>query len=261
MLSEFKKLTHHLLSWFVFLLILIIFFFSFGMREISLYGKELFVPLPTASSSFAAAFFEYLHTNLVPKGVTLIVTNPLTAFIAQIKTAFFLAFIVSFPFLLQSVITYFAPALYWHERRSFFIIFTSTVALFIGGVLFSYVIVIPPTFRILYEYTDSLGATPFFEAGEFLTLVFGLSFAVGIMFLLPIFMYLLYRLGIVPDNFWSKHWRYALFSFLLVSAIITPDGSGVSMLLLTTPLIALYGLGTIISNNRSSVNQSSVTSD
>ncbi len=51
-------------------------------------------------------------------------------------------------------------------------------------------------------------------------------------------------LGIIPSIFWREKWRYALLTFLLFSAIITPDGSGVSMMLLSLPLSGLYAVGT-----------------
>ncbi len=63
-------------------------------------------------------------------------------------------------------------------------------------------------------------------------------------------MYMLVALKIISNEFWKTHWRYSFFIFLVVSAIITPDGSGISMLLLSAPLMALYGVGTIISNKR-----------
>lgn len=247
MLSELKHLTHHFLSWIIFLLVLMFFFFAFGLREVSVFGKEILLPLPTAARSFSSILFEYMREYLLPNGVELVVISPLTAFLAQIKVALFLACIISFPFLLYKLILFIRPALYGRERKASLAILIPTVILFIGGVLFSYFIIIPPTFAILYTYTTSIGATPYFGVGEFVSLTFALSFTVGVMFLLPVFMYVLSWFGIIERGFWHTHWRYALFSFLVLSAIITPDGSGISMLLLTTPLIALYGVGTVIS--------------
>jgi sec-independent protein translocase protein TatC len=84
---------------------------------------------------------------------------------------------------------------------------------------------------------------PFFSLDEFVYYVFSLSIAVGIMFLLPLFMILLSMMRIIEASFWKKKWRHAILIFLVLSAIITPDGTGVSMIILFLPLAVLYFLG------------------
>lgn len=217
-----------------------------------LMGKTLVLPLPV-SASFATQLFNYMTTDLIPEGVTLIVTNPLTAFIAQIKIALLLAFIFTLPFLLYRLIQYFSPALYMKEKVSVLKVALPSALLFTLGVAFSYLVLIPPTFTLLYAYTDNISAVPFFTVNEFIGIVLALVFATGIMFLLPVSMVLLSRLGLVPPNFWRAQWRYALLFFLIVSAIITPDGSGVTMTLLSIPMAGLYGVGLVISQ-KSTVN-------
>ena len=247
--KELKNFARSVLSLAVFLLSLTLFFFSMGPKTISVFGVHTFIVAPTSTHSFASLLFAHIQTALVPEGVTLIVVGPLTAFLAQVKVALFLAFVVAFPFLLHNVIKYLRPALYTHERRIVFKVLFSSSALFVLGCLFAYFIIIPPTFAMLYRYAASVGATLFFGVGELVALTFGLVFVIGILFLLPVCMFLMSRLGLIPADVWKTHWRYALFSFLVISAIITPDGSGISMLLLTLPLSALYGVGTIISKN------------
>jgi Sec-independent protein secretion pathway component TatC len=69
--------------------------------------------------------------------------------------------------------------------------------------------------------------TPFFELENFLTLVLGLMLATGILFLTPIFMGLLSYFGLISP--------------------ITPDGSGITQLILSFFLAGLYFLGYIMS--------------
>ena len=73
-------------------------------------------------------------------------------------------------------------------------------------------------------------------------------FATGLMFLLPVFMYILSYLRIIPRGFWFKNWRIAFAIFLIVSAIVTPDGSGVTMVILSIPMMALYLAGGFLSD-------------
>ena len=247
-LNEIKIFVQSLVHWILLLLAFTIFFFSFGLKEVMIMGKSLTLPLPT-SASFATELFNYMTTDLIPEGVTLIVTNPLAAFIAQIKIALLLAFIFTLPFLLYKLIQYFSPALYMNEKLSVLKVAVPSALLFALGAVFSYLVLIPPTFSLLYAYTDSIGATPFFTVNEFIGIVLALIFATGIMFLLPVSMALLSRFGILPQGFWQAQWRHALLFFLVVSAIITPDGGGVTMVLLSVPMAGLYGVGCIVSRN------------
>jgi len=56
-------------------------------------------------------------------------------------------------------------------------------------------------------------------------------------------MYGLTALGIVPANFWKKYWRFATIAIVVFGAIITPDGSGITMFLVALPMLALYAGG------------------
>lgn len=244
--QELKELGRGVLVWFYVFLILAGIAFTIGLKEISLFGRALLLPLPTINS-FSAKFFEIIQKDLLPNGVDLIVTNPLSAFLAQISVSVFLAFLITFPFLLYRIIGYISPALYNKEKKAFLKILFPSFILFIIGGLFAYFVLIPPTFKILYSYTSAMGAIPFFAVNEFISSVFVLIFIVGILFLLPIFMLLLTKLGIIEAGFWKKNWRYAILIFLIFSAIITPDGTGITMLILSIPLAALYFIGVIIS--------------
>ena len=245
--EEIKLFIKNFTEWVLLLLIFTAFFFSFGIKEIIVSGYTLSIPFPT-SPSFATQLFNYMTTDLIPNGVTLIVTNPLSAFIAQIKIALLLAFMFTLPFFLYRLIQYFSPALYLHEKLSVMKVAIPSALLFAIGAAFSYLVLIPPTFSILYSYTGGIGATPFFTANEFVGIVLALVFAAGIMFLLPVCMVLLTKVGILENNFWRKNWRYSILVFLIVSAIITPDGSGVTMVLLSLPMTGLYGIGLVLSN-------------
>ena len=240
--DELKELGKSILLWFYFFVGLAVFFFGFGLKQIEILGRSFFLPLPTIYS-FASQFFRYLQENLLPSQVKVIVLNPLNAFLAQLIIALSLAFIFTFPLLLYRLIKYISPALYQQERKAVSKVVIPSVILFVLGCLFAYFILIPPTFKILYAFASSLGALPFFTAKDFVILTFVLTIVVGIMFQIPIFMVLLSRLGLVDANFWKKNWKFVFVGFLIFSAIITPDGTGVTMLILFLPLAGLYFLG------------------
>jgi sec-independent protein translocase protein TatC len=177
----------------------------------------------------------------------LVVLNPISAFLVQVIISLFLSFIITFPYFIFKTLGYVLPALYENEKKYIFKILIPSFILFLIGCLFSYFFLIPFTFKILYSFTSFLKVTPFFELENFLTLVLGLMLATGILFLTPIFMGLLSYFGLISPNFWKKNWQVAFFIFIVISAIITPDGTGITQLILSFILTGLYLLGYIMS--------------
>jgi sec-independent protein translocase protein TatC len=241
-LYELKEFLKNILLWIYFFLGFAIFFFGFGLKQIEILGKGLFLPVPTIYS-FSSQFFKYLQQSLLPSQVEIVVLNPLNAFLAQIIIALSLSFILTFPILLYRLIKFISPALYEKEKKAVSKVVIFSVILFILGCFFSYFILTPSTFKILYSFATVLGASPLFTAYEFVSLTFVLVIAVGIMFQIPIFMVLLSNLGLVSSSFWKNNCKYIFLGFLIFSAIITPDGTGVTMLLLFFPLAGLYFIG------------------
>ncbi|PIU75157.1 MAG: hypothetical protein COS76_02315 [Candidatus Portnoybacteria bacterium CG06_land_8_20_14_3_00_39_12] len=240
--DELREFCRKVLPCFVLFFLFAFFFFSFGLREFQFFGKKIPLPFPSFDS-FSIFFFRKIQNYLLPGNVQLIVTSPLTAFLAQVIVSLFLSFILTFPYFLFKIFNFLSPAFYRREKNLLIKIFFPSLFLFISGCLFSYFFLIAPTLKILYFFTEQIGAIPFLEVNNFLILFFGLIFATGILFLLPIFMTLLTLLGIVEPEFWKRNFFNSSLFFLILSAIITPDDTGVTMLILFLPLMGLYILG------------------
>ena len=122
--------------------------------------------------------------------------------------------------------------------------------LFIFGVVFSYLLVIPLTLNFLYTYGESIGAETFLTVDGFITFVLQFILGFGIAFQLPVLMFVLSLSGLTDSKFWQKNFRYAIIIIIIFGAIITPDGSGVTMWFIALPMIALYALGIMIIRRR-----------
>jgi sec-independent protein translocase protein TatC len=117
--------------------------------------------------------------------------------------------------------------------------------LFMFAVVFSYLLVIPFTLNFLYNYGESIGAETFLTVNDFITFVLQFILGFGIAFQLPVIMYVLSLSGLTDSKFWQKNFRYAIIIITIFGAVITPDGSGVTMWFVALPMIALYALGII----------------
>jgi len=69
--------------------------------------------------------------------------------------------------------------------------------------------------------------------------------AFGFSFQLPLVMYAISASEMVDADFWRKNIRYAIVIIVIFGAIITPDGTGVTMAFVAGPMIALYAAGMI----------------
>lgn len=236
MLQEFKKFVKGILFW---LCLLIVFSFLFFLPVPAMFKTELL----TNGQSITVYVFENLKSNFLPAEVELIVTNPISAFLTQVTISLALSLIVLSPLILWRVIRYLSPALFEKEKRAVIKTLIPSALLFFVGCLFAYFLLIPSTLKLLYPFAAQLGASQFFLVNEFIYLIFGIMIATGVMFLLPVFMVLLGRMGLVEPGFWKANWRYSLLIFLVFSAIITPDGTGITMAMLSIPLMTLYSIG------------------
>jgi len=244
--TELKKLLLGIVRWIIALLVIASFFFVFGATTIHIWGREVIVPWFT-DKTFAVTFFDRMRRDLIPPQVQVIVTNPFDAFIIEIKIALFLTFIIATPIILVALLKYLSPALKPKEKNAIYkVVFPSTI-LFVAGCVFAYRYVIPATIKILYSYTPDIKAVPFFNISDFISLAFSLMAMTGLMFLLPVFMVLASYFGIIKYAFWKKYWRHVIFGFVVFTAVITPDGTGITMLMLAVPLCFLYLSGMIIS--------------
>lgn len=199
------------------------------------------LPLPSGESPSVWAL-QKMRADIVPQGVSLIITNPLDPFAAQVTLSVILALLLSLPLLLLEVWRFVAPGMYRHERL---VVGGFVVAAFLFwtlGAVFAYTLLVPAVFSALYSYVPE-GVLAYFSLRELVSITAGLTFGVSFLFLLPVVMTLLAALGVVGPAFWRTYARHALLLALLASAIITPDGSGVTMVLLALPIGGLYAAG------------------
>jgi len=233
LLAEFGEARKKFFFVLIFWLTLSFFFFLFGPTP----------PFFSRDHTFAVIFLNFLRKNLLPQNVKFVVLSPMDPFLAQITTSLALGFFVSFPFFLIQSLNFIFPALFEKERKLVLKILLPTIFLFFFGALFGFFLILPATFKILYSFARPLEAVPYLGIQDFLIWTFGLAFACGLIFLFPILMIFLTKWKLVEISFWKMHFKEVFVFFLLLSAFITPDGTGITMILLTLPLTLLYFIG------------------
>ncbi len=210
-------------------------------------GVPLAYPSFNVFNSTSIQFFNKMVDDLVPPTVNTTVLSPIDGMVVTMKVGLFLAIALSMPVILYHLGAFIAPALRKEERRLILRIIAPATFLFVLGAVFAYLIVLPWTFDFLYAIGAALGEIQLLRVTEFVDFVILFMLAFGLVFELPIIMVGVTALGVVEPPFWKENWRYAAGGILIFGAVITPDGSGVTMFLVALPMSILYIIGYAVS--------------
>ena len=249
-MSEIQEISKHLdelrsriLRIVIVIGIITVFILTFHLNPVEIGGIQLYYPTPEPLDNIAAQITNYMKDNLVPEQVQLIQTAPGQAFFAQIYIAALVGFVLSMPVIIKEMTGFIRPALKEREINVSRSIAIPALALFVGGCLFSYFFVVPYILDFLYKYGESSGLLTFLNIMDFISFVLQFLLAFGISFQLPLVMYAATVSGLTDAVFWRKNIRYAIVIIVIFGAVITPDGSGVTMWFIAGPMIALYVAG------------------
>ena len=226
--------------------IITVFLLTFHAEPFVFNGIQLYYPLPEPLDNIAAQITNHMRDNLVPKDVQLIQTAPGQAFFAQVYIAALVGVVCSMPVIIKEFVGFIKPALKENEINVSRSISLPALGLFATGCVFSYILVVPYILEFLYRYGESAGLVTFLNVIDFVTFVLQFLLAFGLSFQLPLIMYAVTVSGIIDAKFWRKNIRYAIVAIVVFGAVITPDGSGVTMWFIAGPMIALYVAGMVV---------------
>lgn len=252
-MSEIQEINKHLeelrrriLKIVIVVIAITAFLLTFHAEPGEIFGIKLFYPIPQPLDNIAAQITDYFRVNLVPESVQLIQTAPGQAFFAQVYIAALVGIVAVMPIIIREVAAFLKPALKENEIHISRNITIPALGLFVAGCLFSYFLVIPYILDFLYKYGESAGLVTFLNIMDFVTFVLQFLLAFGLSFQLPMIMYATTASGMTDAKFWRKNIRYAVVIIVIFGAIITPDGSGITMWFIAAPMLALYLGGMVI---------------
>ncbi|HEX6813915.1 MAG TPA: twin-arginine translocase subunit TatC [Planctomycetota bacterium] len=157
------------------------------------------------------------------------------------------ALVLAAPVVIWQAWAFIAAGLYKHERRVFYRYFPFMMLLLISGVGFGYFIVLPYSLAFLFSIMDPAQVGAMLSIGQFLNLLFAFTGALGLLFQVPLVMIALQRVGLVTHSGFAKNWRMTVLLIFLAAAIFSPP-EPVSMLLMSAPMLLLYGLGLVLTS-------------
>jgi sec-independent protein translocase protein TatC len=167
-------------------------------------------------------------------------------FMLQLNSSILIGVICAIPYVLWELWRFIKPALLEKERKaaSGFVFYAT--ALFIVGILFGYYILAPESIVFLASYSVSPDIHNQFTVGSYLSILSTVTLITGIVFELPIFIYILASIGILTATFMRKTRRYAIIIIMLVGAVISPSPDLLTTTIATIPLFILYEVGIMV---------------
>ena len=175
----------------------------------------------------------------------LIFLSPPEAFFTALKISFFAGILISLPYVLYQVWKFVEPGLYEHEKKFILPFMFFSVLFFFLGAAFAYFVILPFGLRFLLGFMGDL-LTPQITIGSYVSFVIQMILAFGFVFLLPVVVWLLSKLGIINYKMLEKNRKFAILIIFIVAALLTPPDA-FSQIMMALPLLVLYELSIWVS--------------
>lgn len=189
--------------------------------------------LETAMQAIGIDFyFEEFHVDMIA-------TDLSSQFMTHITTAIYLGLLGASPYILYELFRFISPALYENERKYTVQVACIIYMLFLLGVLMSYFVLFPISFRFLGTYSVSAKVVSNITLDSYISTFVSLTLVMGIVFQLPVIAFFLGKLGVVTSEMLARYRRHSFIVIMLVAAIITPPDV-MTLVLVTIPLYLLY---------------------
>jgi sec-independent protein translocase protein TatC len=171
--------------------------------------------------------------------VEMIATDLSSQFVTHITTAVYLGLLGASPYILFELFRFISPALYENEKKYSVQVAGIIYMLFLLGVLMSYFVLFPISFRFLGTYSVSAKVVSNITLDSYISTFVSLTLVMGLVFQLPVIAFFLGKLEFVTSEMLSRYRKHAFLVIMLVAAIITPPDL-MTLILVTIPLYLLY---------------------
>ncbi|HJT20148.1 MAG TPA: twin-arginine translocase subunit TatC [Nitrospira sp.] len=208
-------------------------------KRLLIIGGTLLVALMVAFA-FSAEMIAWLNR---PFPNPLVFYGPTEALFASIKVSFLAAVMASLPVAFYQFWKFVEPALLPKEQRWGIPIFLLAGLLFALGLLFCNLVILPLVIDFFVSFGMDRDITPELSVGTYIDFNVKFLLTFGFAFELPLVLTILARIGVVSAQVLAKYRKHAILSSLILSAVITPDATLFTMLLMAVPLMILYEIG------------------
>ena len=178
--------------------------------------------------------------------VDIININVASQFMVHMTTAFWLALLLAFPYVLYELWAFIRPALYPKEKKNVGTAFFFGAGMFYLGCAVGYTVVFPFTFRFPPTYQLSAEITNQISLNSYMSNFLVIIFIMGVVFEIPLLAWVLSQLGLISRPFLREYRKHAVVVLLILAAVITPSGDPFTLAVVFIPLFLLYELAILV---------------
>ena len=160
------------------------------------------------------------------------------------KLAILVGLVAAFPYFMWELAMFFKPGLKPGERKYIFLLVSASMAMFALGAAFSWFILIPRLVEFLLRLSQPIG-DPLITVGPLVGLMVTIMFWLGIIFEIPIFMFLLAKMGILTSGWVKTKRRWMILISFILGAVATPTDP-ISQLIVAGPTWLLFEIGMLL---------------
>lgn len=212
--------------------------------------QRIFYSLIAAVAAIAGSFLfvkPIVELLEVPaKGIKFLQLGPGEYFFVTLKVAGYSGLLLATPLILYQIVQFVLPGLTRRERRFLGPIVLGSSVLFLGGLVFSYLALIPAALQFFISYGAGV-VEQVWSIERYFEFVLLLMFSTGLAFQIPVIQMLLGLLGIVSSGQMLSGWRYILLGSAILGAVLTPSTDPLTQSLLAGAAVGLYfgGIGLV----------------
>jgi len=194
-----------------------------------------------ASYAFSERIITFMEIplNRGAPGAALNYFSLMEPFITHLKAAFFAGLLLSLPVIFFQLYRFAAPGLLAKERRYIIPFVCFGTLFFLAGAALAFTVVLPYAVEFFLHFDPTLVAT--LNVSNYLGFSIRMMIAFGVIFQLPLVVFILSRLGLVTPQMLSRNRRYALLIAFVIAAVLTPPDP-ITQCLMATPLLLMYEL-------------------
>ncbi len=193
---------------------------------------------------FANQTYQWLSEPLraqLPASSTMIATDVTATFMAPFKLNFFVALMITMPFILYQLWTFVKPALYAKEKSLALPLLIGSIVLFYTGISFAYFVALPSILHFFISVSPETVA-PMTDINSYLSFCLKLFLVFGFTFEIPIITLVLILIGAVSTQTLVEKRRFIIVGCFFVAMFVTPPDA-LSMIMLAVPMWLLFELG------------------
>lgn len=188
-----------------------------------------------------ALYPKFLPLLIRPPIDRLVFTSPIEPFFTQMKVSLIGGIVIGFPWLLYQAGCFVSVGLRPEERKWLFRLIPGSYLLFLLGGSLGLFVAGPIGLKFLLAFSTPQ-LVPYITLSSYLGYLSYLTLGLGLLFQLPIVLFVLASLGVLNLSTLTRLRRHAVLGILVAAAVITPGPDIFSQVLIAVPTYLLYEL-------------------